>query len=76
MDKVEIFYGRFEYITAIWKILWAFGNLLAIWYIFPRFGIVCQEKSGNPDFNVNQGPKLTSLFSDTFANFLQKWRFS
>jgi hypothetical protein len=19
-----------------------------IWYIFPRFGILCQEKSGNP----------------------------
>jgi hypothetical protein len=24
-----------EYIKAIWYILWPFGNLLAIWYIFP-----------------------------------------
>jgi hypothetical protein len=29
-------------ISAIWNILWAFGNLVAIWYIFPRFGILCQ----------------------------------
>jgi hypothetical protein len=29
--------------------LWPFGYLVAIWYIFPPdFGIVCQEKSGNP----------------------------
>jgi hypothetical protein len=33
---------------AIWYILWPFDNLVAIWYIFPRFGISCQEKSGNP----------------------------
>jgi hypothetical protein len=25
-----------------------FGNLVVIWYIFPRFGILCKEKSGNP----------------------------
>jgi hypothetical protein len=30
--------------------LWRFGNLVAIWYIPPpRFGILCLEKSGNPD---------------------------
>jgi Na+/H+-dicarboxylate symporter len=30
-------------------ILWPFGNVVVSWYIFPRFGILCQEKSGNPD---------------------------
>jgi hypothetical protein len=25
------------------------GNLAAIRYIFPHFGIFCQEKSGNPE---------------------------
>jgi hypothetical protein len=25
-----------------------FGNVVVIWCIFPRFGILCQEKSGNP----------------------------
>jgi hypothetical protein len=37
-----------EYFTVIWNILWPFGNVVVIWYIFPRFGILCQEKSGNP----------------------------
>jgi hypothetical protein len=23
-------------------VLWSFGNFVAIWYIFPRFGILCQ----------------------------------
>jgi hypothetical protein len=27
-----------------------FGTLVAIWYIFTRFGALCQEKSGNPGF--------------------------
>jgi hypothetical protein len=36
--------------TAVWNILLPLGNLVAIWYIFSRFGILCQEKSGNPEF--------------------------
>jgi hypothetical protein len=48
MEKVGIFHSRLEYITAVWCILWPLGNLWAIWYIFPNFGILCQEKSGNP----------------------------
>jgi hypothetical protein len=30
---------------------WPFGDLVAIWYILPRFGILCREKSGNPASN-------------------------
>jgi hypothetical protein len=44
-----------EYFTAIWSMLRPFGvfygrlgNLVIIWYIFFRFGILYQEKSGNP----------------------------
>jgi hypothetical protein len=33
---------------AIWYMLWPFGNLVAIWYIFPCFGTLNKEKSGNP----------------------------
>jgi hypothetical protein len=33
---------------TIWYISVPFGNLAAIWYIFPRLGILSQEKSGNP----------------------------
>jgi hypothetical protein len=35
------------YFMAIWCILWPFGNVVVIWYIFPLFGILHQEKSGN-----------------------------
>jgi hypothetical protein len=47
MEKVGKFCGHFEYLTVIWYILWPLGNFVVIWYIFPRFGILCQEKSGN-----------------------------
>jgi hypothetical protein len=29
-------------------ILWPFVYLVAIWYIFTRFGMINDEKSGNP----------------------------
>jgi hypothetical protein len=45
------------YFMAIWSILQPFGILLAFWcmyfkvtwYIFSRFGLLFQEKSGKPD---------------------------
>jgi hypothetical protein len=44
---------------------WAFGNLVEIWYIIHRFGILCPEKTGNPanrDAEVNLcGAKLASV---------------
>jgi hypothetical protein len=43
---------------AIWNMLWPFGifsgylvYFLVIWYIFPCFGMLQQEKSGNPEFS-------------------------
>jgi hypothetical protein len=56
MEKVGILDGHLEYLLAIWNIvwpfgtyiLWPFGNLVAIGYIFPRFGTICPVKSGNP----------------------------
>jgi hypothetical protein len=42
---------------AIWTIVWVFGILydhsvhfMFICYIFSSFGVMHQEKSGNPDF--------------------------
>jgi hypothetical protein len=35
-------------ITAIRYSLWSFGNFVVIWFFTPRFGALCQEKSGNP----------------------------
>jgi hypothetical protein len=48
MENAGISYGHWEYFTVIWYILWPFGNVVVIWYIFPRFGVLCQEKSGSP----------------------------
>jgi hypothetical protein len=43
------------YFETIWSILWPLEIFYAhleqfgvLWYIYPRFGILCQEKSGNP----------------------------
>jgi hypothetical protein len=46
-----------EYFTAIWYILWPFGNVVVIWLYFSRFGILCLEKSGNPTVGKSQGSK-------------------
>jgi hypothetical protein len=68
MENIDIFYGRSEYITAIWYILWPLGNLVAVWYSFPRFGILCQEKSGNPALACGEkGDQIGRLF--TFGRF-------
>jgi hypothetical protein len=52
MKQVGNFYGYLEYITAVWYMFWPFGNLVSIWYISPRFGILNKEKSGNPVSDV------------------------
>jgi hypothetical protein len=41
MENVGILYGHLY-------ILRSFGMFGLIWYIFPRVGILFQEKSGNP----------------------------
>jgi hypothetical protein len=48
LKKVGIFYSHLKYITAIWYILWPFRNIVAPWYISPRFGILCKEKFWQP----------------------------
>jgi hypothetical protein len=60
MEKVSIFFGRLEYFTSIWYILWSFGNFVTIRYIFPDFGILCREKSGNPGCNCKVRSRLAS----------------
>jgi hypothetical protein len=37
-----LYYGRLVHLMAVWP----FGE--RIWNIFPRFGKLCREKSGNP----------------------------
>jgi hypothetical protein len=42
------FYGHIEYFTDIGECLWPFGTFVLVWYIYSGFGIMYQEKSGNP----------------------------
>jgi hypothetical protein len=51
---------------------------MIIWYIFPRFGILFQDKSGNPGQHPKRqknGANSTSPFKDRGTIFLQRnWR--
>jgi hypothetical protein len=51
--------------TVIWHILWPFGNVVVIWYIFPRFGTVRQEKSGNPGLGQSKFSRSKSSILST-----------
>jgi hypothetical protein len=50
--------GKFRGVLAIWYIL---VYLIVIWYIFSHFGILYQEKSGNPGFH---SAKSKSFYTD------------
>jgi hypothetical protein len=54
-----------KYFTVIWHILLPFGNVVVIWYVFLRFGILCQEKSGNPA--ATQDPTFQTTAQDKFT---------
>jgi hypothetical protein len=44
IENFGIFYGHFEYFTAIWYILWPFGIVVIIWYTFPVL-VFCAMKN-------------------------------
>jgi hypothetical protein len=43
----SLFYGHLVYFVGIWYI-----HCMVVWYIFSRFGMLHQEKSGSPDEGV------------------------
>jgi hypothetical protein len=55
MEDVCIFYVHLVNFTAIWHILRPFGIFYLLLVHFTRFGMLYQEKSGNP------GSKSTRL---------------
>jgi hypothetical protein len=55
-----------EYFTAIGHTLWAFGNIVAIWYIFPSFSVLYQEKFGNPALLANKRQLLKLVISNMY----------
>jgi hypothetical protein len=65
-------FGHLVHFTAIWYILW-----LPIWYIlwsigvlFSRFGMLHQEKSGNPGFSPSVMAYDLRLLLQRWMNFL------
>jgi hypothetical protein len=50
-----MYYGHLVYFVVIGYTLWSFGNFVVFWYIFPRFFILSQEKSGNPAIDIYGG---------------------
>jgi hypothetical protein len=64
-----IFRGHLVYFTTIWSILWPFGIFwghMVCNLFFPHFGMLHQEKSGNPCFGLFVfllcGPRLFCTF--------------
>jgi hypothetical protein len=51
MEGVGIFYGHLAYFPEIWHTSWLFGIFYPILVHFTRFGMLYQEKSGNPGSN-------------------------
>jgi hypothetical protein len=51
IENAVLYSGHLQYFTPSGYILHTyghFGDFVVIWYIFPRFGILYQTKSGNP----------------------------
>jgi hypothetical protein len=51
MEDDGIFYGHLVHFTVFCYILWTFGIVRCNLVYFSRFGILYQEKSGNPGSN-------------------------
>jgi hypothetical protein len=52
MEGVGIFYDHLSYFTAIWCMFWPFHTIYGHLVYFSRFGMLYQEKSGNPEMPV------------------------
>jgi hypothetical protein len=73
MEDVGIFYGHSVHFTVSCFILWIFGIVMVIWHIFPRFGILYQEKSGNPG---QQGRVATDVIRIAMDAVVARCRFA
>jgi hypothetical protein len=61
ITNIGIFYGHLVYFTVnlVYFVANWYAYFLVIWYIFPHFGMLYQEKSGNP------GPLTTTKKSSS-----------
>jgi hypothetical protein len=62
------FFGHLVDFPAIWHILWPSGM-----YIFPHFGMLYQEKSGNPAWRNRIFHKRSLIFKTTVLKAFEKF---
>jgi hypothetical protein len=62
MENVGIFYGHWDYFTAMCYIFRTFGNFAVNWYILPGFGTLHKEKSGNPGLESRMRVNVVNQF--------------
>jgi hypothetical protein len=55
LEKIDIFYDHLEYFMGIWKILCPCSTFCVHLVHFSGFGIMDQEKSGNPVMLLRTG---------------------
>jgi hypothetical protein len=69
MEDVGIVYSHQEYLTANWYILRPFGTFCDHLVYFSLFGMLHQNKSGNPGVGLLSGSKfhLTCLFMFSYT---------
>jgi hypothetical protein len=53
--------GHLEYFATIVYILWAFGNFVVVWYIFPPLWYIVPRKIWQPCTRVGRKDQLLLL---------------
>jgi hypothetical protein len=61
IEDVGIFYGHLVHFKVFCYILWTFGIVRGSLAYFSRFGILYEEKSGNPDHALAGGAMRTMV---------------
>jgi hypothetical protein len=68
MEGAGIFYGHLIYFKALWYAYTYYSQLVFLWLfgIFYLFGMLYQEKSGNPDYLSSFQKAASNNFVDDF----------
>jgi hypothetical protein len=53
MDEADKFYDHLVYFIHIWYFFGLVMNFMGIWYIFSHLGMLHEEKSGKPAFDID-----------------------
>jgi hypothetical protein len=76
IEDVGIFYGHWVNFPAIWHILYPFGICSLVLVHFTHFGMLYQEKSGNPGQELNGSGRYVchQEYIDSEESMLRQYR--